>query len=73
MITKDFSAFKMSKSQMNAIAGGAKCSYLILLENGDFISETVTNNDMNNDQLYDAIHDKYDGIWGAGNVIVNCP
>lgn len=68
-----FKAFELGKAQMNAIAGGAKCSAQILLGGGDFITIDASNPDMTNDELTQGLHDKYDGLYGAGNVIVNCP
>lgn len=68
-----FKAFKLGKAQMNAIAGGAKCSAHLLLGGGDFITVDASNSSMSNEEIAQALHDKYDGLYGAGNVIVSCP
>lgn len=70
---KSFKAFELGKAQMNAIAGGAKCSAHILLGGGDFLTIDASNPDMTNDELAQGLHDKYDDLYGGENVIVNCP
>ena len=69
----NFEAFKLNKVQMNAIAGGAHCHVTIVNEDG---SKTFVTADypsgMSKDEAYDAIHDKYDGMFGSGSVIVGC-
>ncbi len=66
----NFKAFKLNKVQMNAIAGGAKCSvHLTMYEltlDGQYPSS------MTKDEAYAAIHAKYDDLYGSGNVIVVC-
>ena len=70
---KNFEAFKFNKAQMNAIAGGAHCHITIINEDG---SATYINapypSTMSKDQAYQEMHNKYDDMWGAGNVIINC-
>lgn len=68
----NFEAFKLNKTQMNAVTGGANCHFRIRLGNGDFIYEDGTYYGMSKDQASQAIHDKYDSIWGAENVLVSC-
>lgn len=66
----NFEAFKLNKNQMNAIAGGAKCS-VHLLTDGITLDGTYPSG-MTKDEAYAAIHAKYDEIYGAGNVVVVC-
>lgn len=68
----NFEAFKLNKVQMNTVIGGAKCHFRIRLSDGSFIYEDGTFTGMSKDQASQAIHDKYDGIWGAENVLVSC-
>lgn len=59
---------------MNAICGGANCHFRIVLGNGDTLYEDGTFSDasMTKDEASAAIHEKYDDIWGAENVLVSC-
>lgn len=65
-----FEAFKLNKRQMNAIAGGAKCSIHILSDQTTL--DGTYPSSMTKDEAYAAIHAKYDDIYGAGNVVVVC-
>lgn len=68
-----FKAFKLNKGQMHNVVGGAHCHITFVNEDGSKTFDTAEyGGSMNKDEAYEAIHNKYDGIWGAGNVIVNC-
>ncbi|RGN34310.1 hypothetical protein [Bacteroides oleiciplenus] len=67
---KNFEAFKLNKVQMNAIAGGKICTVTIETEDGPMQIKAVVPNDMSNDDASAAIHDKYDIVYGGGNVCV---
>lgn len=68
---KDFDVFKLSKVQMNAVAGGKTCIVTIQLEDGPLHITAHVPNDWSNDKASGALHDKYDGMYGGENVCVS--
>ena len=69
----EFKTFKMSKAQMNTIAGGAHCNVTLIDTDGSSVSfNGEYPSGMSKDEAYGAIHKKYDTLYDSRNVIVNC-